>query len=112
MSPTRVQRPLYAVLVLGLAALMVVVMPGTEARAEPTVTEIEAQINKIWLQAEPLIEEYNGVHEQFKKNKAKQAELLKKIVPLERQVDLARLRIGVETDKDLFEGHSCWQSDW
>ena len=95
MSPTRVQRPLYAVLVLGLAALMVVVMPGTEARAEPTVTEIEAQINKIWLQAEPLIEEYNGVHEQFKKNKAKQAELLKKIVPLERQVDLARLRIGV-----------------
>src|SRR5262245_45550205 len=74
---------------------MLVVMPGTQARAEPTVTEIEAQIQKIWLQAEPLIEEYNGVHEQFKKNRARQAELQKKIEPLERQVDLARLRIGV-----------------
>jgi peptidoglycan DL-endopeptidase CwlO len=94
-SPTRVQRPLYAMVVFALATLMLVVMPGTQARAEPTVTEIEAQIQKIWLQAEPLIEEYNGVHEQYKKNKAKQAELQKKIEPLERQVDLARLRIGV-----------------
>jgi cell wall-associated NlpC family hydrolase len=70
-------------------------MPGTEARADPTVAEIEAQIQKIWGDAEPLIEEYNGVHEQYKKNKAQQDELAKKIEPLQRQVELGQLRVGV-----------------
>ena len=69
-------------------------MPATVARAEPDVQAIEAQITAIWLEAEPLIEQYNAVHEQYKENQAKQAELAGKIEPLERQVALAQLRIG------------------
>ncbi len=91
-----VRRSLPAVLLTGaLAALMLLVMPGTQAHADPTVAEIEAQINKIWADAEPLIEEYNAVHEKYRKNKAKQAELAKRIAPLAKQVELAQLRVGV-----------------
>jgi cell wall-associated NlpC family hydrolase len=73
---------------------MIAVMPGTAAHAEPTVAEIEAQIRAVWQEAEPLIEEYNGVHENYRKNKAKQAELKKKLAPLQLQVDLAQVRVG------------------
>jgi hypothetical protein len=91
----RVNRPLTMLVASVLAGLLIVVMPGTEARADPTVAEIEAQIQALWNKAEPLIEEYNGVHEQFKKNQAQQAELAKKIEPLQRQVELGQLRVGV-----------------
>jgi len=107
-APARVHEPRYLrpphkrnwparhmLLASAIAALMVVVMPGTQAHADPTVAEVEAQINKIWAGAEPLIEEYNEVHEAYKKNKAKQTALARKIEPLARQVDLAQLRVGV-----------------
>jgi len=78
-----------------MASLMIVVMPGTQAHADPpTVAEIEAQITKIWGEAEPLIEEYNGVHEKYKKTQAQVADLAKKIEPLQRQVELGQARVG------------------
>lgn len=98
MAVTRVTKGLrystQALLASVFAALMIVVMPGTQAHADPTVAEIEAQISKVWAQAEPLIEEYNGVHESYRKNKAKQAELEKKLEPLRLQIDLAHVRVG------------------
>ena len=94
MARKRVHRTRQAVLA-GILAVASVVVPGAQAHAEPSVAEIEAQINKIWNEAEPLIEKYNGVHEQYLKNKGMQAELQKKIEPLQRQVDLGQLRIGV-----------------
>jgi cell wall-associated NlpC family hydrolase len=78
-----------------VTALLVVLALPAAAHAEPTLQEIEAQINKIWSESEPLIEEYNAVHDEYKANQAKQAELAEKIEPLERQVALAQLRIGV-----------------
>jgi cell wall-associated NlpC family hydrolase len=77
-----------------LASLVLVLLPGTEARADPTVAQIEAQIQDVWNKAEPLIEEYNGVHEKYNKNKAQQADLAKKIEPLQRQVELGQIRVG------------------
>lgn len=91
----RVNRPLHLLLVSALASIILVTMPGTEARADPTVAEIEAQINTIWGNAEPLIEEYNRVHEKYKQNKAQQDAINKKIEPLQRQVDLGQVRVGV-----------------
>jgi hypothetical protein len=77
------------------AALLLAGIPGSPARADPTTpAEVEKQIRAAWAKAEPLIEEYNGVHDQYKKNKAKQAELQKKLEPLERQLELAHLRVG------------------
>ena len=65
------------------------------ARAEPTVAEIEQQINAIWADAEPLIEQYNAIHEQYQKNLAKQTALQKQIEPLQRQVELGQVRVGI-----------------
>jgi cell wall-associated NlpC family hydrolase len=79
-----------------LAGLLLAGISGTPAHAAPTTpAEIEKQIQTLWNKAEPLIEEYNGVHEQYQKNKATQANLQKKIEPLQRQLELAQLRVGV-----------------
>jgi cell wall-associated NlpC family hydrolase len=48
----------------------------------------------VWNKLEPLIEQYNGVHEQYQKNKAQQDDLLAKLAPLQRQLDLGQIRIG------------------
>ncbi len=96
--------PPFRVAAAGLFALVVLLsMPATVARAEPDVQAIEAQITAIWLEAEPLIEQYNAVHEQFKENQAKQSELAGKIEPLERQVALAQLRIGAIASR-IYQG--------
>jgi cell wall-associated NlpC family hydrolase len=70
------------------------------------VAEIEAQIQKIWNDAEPLIEHYNAVHEQYQKNKSMQDQLQKKIEPLQRQVDLGRLRVGAMAAAVYKGGHA------
>jgi hypothetical protein len=85
----------YQLALAGLLTILMVVVPGAVAHAGPSVAEIEAEINKIWAEAEPLIEKYNAVHEQFQKNRALQAELQKKIEPLQHQVELGQQRIGV-----------------
>jgi cell wall-associated NlpC family hydrolase len=76
------------------AALTFVMMPGSQARADPTVAEIEAQIAQVWQESEPLIEQYNGVHEKYKQNLARQAELTTSIAPLEAQLAEAQERVG------------------
>ncbi|MFF3869469.1 NlpC/P60 family protein [Micromonospora sp. NPDC001898] len=64
------------------------------AYAEPSVDEIEAQIDKKWEQLEPTIEQYNKVRAQLKLNKQKSAELQKKIEPLALETELAMNRVG------------------
>lgn len=94
MAPARVNGSL-RVLATIFAALLLAGIPGSPAGADPTSpAEVEKRIREAWAKAEPLIEEYNGVHDQYKKNKAKQAELQKKIEPLERQLELSQLRVG------------------
>ncbi|HEX6873799.1 MAG TPA: hypothetical protein VF163_22080, partial [Micromonosporaceae bacterium] len=94
MYRTSVHRPRRAALSVVLGALVLALLPGGQAQADPTVAQIEAQITKIWNEAEPLIEKYNEVHEQYKKNKAKQAQLQKQIAPLQRDLDFGQARIG------------------
>lgn len=121
MAPARVHRSIppprartrstLALLLAGtVASLLLVVVPQGPAHAwayaEPSVAEIEAQIAKIWSTAEPLIEEYNEVHEKYRKNKAKQAALAKKIEPLLRQVELGQLRVGVIAAQVYKGGHA------
>jgi peptidoglycan hydrolase CwlO-like protein len=79
-----------------LAGLIALAIPATQAFAAPTqsVTDIEAQIDKVWATMEPLVEQYNGVHYQLTQNQAKQAALEKQMGPLQVQVDLAETRVG------------------
>jgi cell wall-associated NlpC family hydrolase len=90
----RVPKTPRILLASGLAALMIVVMPGTQAHADPSVSDIEAQISTVWNQLEPLIEQYNGVHDQYMKNKAQQDDLASKLAPLQKQYELGQVRIG------------------
>jgi peptidoglycan DL-endopeptidase CwlO len=92
--PRKLRRALTRVLA-GFAVLTITaVVPATQAHATPTPTEVEAQIDQVWGQLEPLVEQYNGVHYQLTQNQAKQAALLKQMGPLQTQVDLAEVRVG------------------
>jgi len=80
--------------VMTTAALIVGMLPATPAEAEPTLAEIEAQIDAKWLQLEPVIERYNKVHSQLKANQKKSVQLRKRIQPLSLQAQLATYEIG------------------
>lgn len=80
--------------VLGAFVFVVGLLPATHAYAAPSVEEIEKQIDQLWNQLEPIIEQYNNIHNQLKKNRQKSAELASKIEPLELQVELALAQIS------------------
>jgi Cell wall-associated hydrolases (invasion-associated proteins) len=73
------------------AAVMVLLLPSV-AHANPR--DIEAQIDQLWREAEPLIEQYNAVHAEYEQNLAKQAELEAAIAPLAAQLSEAESRVG------------------
>jgi len=76
--------------------VIVGLVPATHAHAAPApnAQQVEAQIDQLWNQLEPLVEQYNGVHYQLSQNLAKQAALVKQLGPLQMQVDLAMTRVG------------------
>jgi peptidoglycan DL-endopeptidase CwlO len=90
----RSPRSLLVSLVASLAVVVVGLAPATNAYAQPSVQQIEAQINDLWNQLEPLIEQYNGVHYQLQQNLQKQDQLSKQLAPLQMTVDLAMTRVG------------------
>lgn len=87
-------RRLVVSIVAASVAVIVGLLPATHAYAAPSPQEVEAQIDQLWSQLEPLIEQYNGVHDQLNKNLAKQADLNKQLEPLQMQVDLSMARVG------------------
>jgi cell wall-associated NlpC family hydrolase len=64
------------------------------ASAEPTVAEIEKQIDEAWNQLEPVIERHNATRQDLAKKKQQADALGKRIAPLQLQVDLAMARVG------------------
>ncbi|WP_155369320.1 C40 family peptidase [Catellatospora vulcania] len=95
MTPLRTaSRSLTRALVL-VAAMLVGVAPALPAHAEPSISEIEAEISKTWEKLEPLIEDYNKVHSELKKLQKKAATLDAKLQPLRVTVEVTRTRVGV-----------------
>ena len=78
--------------VVAVAAAVLVLLPTSVSHANPT--DIEAQIDQLWREAEPLIEQYNAVHAEYEQNLARQAELQAAIAPLEAQLSEAKERVG------------------
>jgi len=82
----------------GLAVLafgaLVALLPAAHAHADPSVQEIERQIDEAWVKLEPIIEQYNQVHSQLKSNQAKAAALQKQLQPLELEVEIAMSRVS------------------
>jgi cell wall-associated NlpC family hydrolase len=87
--------------VLGVIAMFV--LSGTHAYADPSIGDIEKQLAADWAVAEPLIEQYDKVHEDYEQNLAKQASLEQQIKPLQLQVDLAQIRVGAIAEQ-AYEG--------
>lgn len=77
-----------------LAVLALVGLLASPAQAQPAPDAIEDQIDVLWREAEPLIEQYNLVREQYEQNLARQAELVDQIQPLAEQYAAAQQRIG------------------
>ncbi|MFV2104577.1 NlpC/P60 family protein [Micromonospora sp. LOL_024] len=80
--------------VLAAAAAFGAGLLAAPAYAEPSVDEIEAQIDKQWQQLEPTIEQYNKVRAQLRVNRAKSKDLQKKIQPLALETELAMNRVA------------------
>jgi cell wall-associated NlpC family hydrolase len=74
--------------------LIAVAATNTTAYAQPSVSDLEAQINQAWNTLEPLVEQYNMVHGQLQANQAKSAALQAQMKPLQLQVDLVLARVG------------------
>ncbi|MFG1742655.1 NlpC/P60 family protein [Micromonospora chalcea] len=81
-----------------LAALVgtAVVLTGgaTAAHAEPSVAEIEAQIDRDWNKLEPVIEQVNDVREQLAARRRQADALGRQIAPLQARVDAALGQVG------------------
>ncbi len=78
-------------LVAVIATVLATLAPATHAAASP---DPQAQIDKLWNQLEPLIEQYNGVHTKLLADQAKAAALQQQLEPLQSQADLATSRVG------------------
>jgi peptidoglycan DL-endopeptidase CwlO len=76
------------------AVLTLVGATNTTAYAQPSVADLEAQINQAWNTLEPLVEQYDALHSQLQANQAKAATLEEQIRPLKLQVDLMQTRVG------------------
>ena len=88
-------RTLVGSLVAALAGLLVALAPTTHAYAEPTVAELEAQIDTKWHVLEPFVEQYNAAQIKLDDAKGKAAKLQVQIQPLQDQIDVARARVTV-----------------
>lgn len=77
-----------------VAVLFVGLLPAAPVHAEPSVEEIDAQIDKQWDQLEPTIEQFNKIRVEIKANQKKAADLEKKIQPLSLEAELSMTKIG------------------
>lgn len=80
---------------LGLvAALFALLLPATTAHAQQTVAEIEAQIDELWAELEPMIEEHNAARMELDEKQEQADRLAEKIAPLQLKVDRAMAEVG------------------
>ena len=68
----------------GLVAALfcALLLPATTAHAQQTVAEIEAQIDELWAELEPMIEEHNAARIELEEKQERADRLAEKIAPL------------------------------
>ncbi|PZG22294.1 glycoside hydrolase [Micromonospora craterilacus] len=81
---------------LAVLATAAVILAGgaTAARADPTVADIERQIDEDWNRLEPVIERHNATRQDLAAKRRQADALAARIAPLQRQVDQAMDRVG------------------
>lgn len=84
----RVHRTLLRTLLCGVVAVAVLA-PGGAALADPSVNQVEDQIEKAGGELEDIIEAYNGINENLRATQAAAAALEGKMRPLEEKLNAA-----------------------
>ncbi|MFC7546283.1 NlpC/P60 family protein [Plantactinospora sp. GCM10030261] len=90
-------RPRWSVLSTALSAiagLAITLVGAAPAQAEPSVTEIEKQIDVAWNKLEPVIEQHNAARQELGAKRKQADALAKKIAPLQAEVDRVTGKIG------------------
>lgn len=90
----RTRRSLFTTTLAALASIAVLLVGVTPAHAEPSVAEIEKQIDEAWNQLEPTIEKHNATKQDLTAKKKQVDALAKKIEPLQAQIDVAMGRVS------------------
>ncbi|MET7421758.1 NlpC/P60 family protein [Dactylosporangium sp. NPDC005555] len=90
----RARRSLLRTLIIGAVSL-VIVAPASVAKADPTLAEIEAQLDKVGDEFEATVEAYNKVNEELANAQAANAELQKKLQPFEASAAAATANVDV-----------------
>ena len=81
------------------AAAAVLVAPAAPVHATPSPGGVEDQIDGQWNKLEPVIEQYNNVHNKLVANRRKQSDIQKRLTPLEVQVNVAMSQVrGMAAD--------------
>ncbi|HEX6500955.1 MAG TPA: NlpC/P60 family protein [Micromonosporaceae bacterium] len=67
--------------------------PATHAHAAPSAADLQARLDQEWNQLEPVIEQYDALHDALAANQARARQLEERIRPLALQVDVVRTQI-------------------
>ncbi|HEX7746243.1 MAG TPA: NlpC/P60 family protein [Micromonosporaceae bacterium] len=92
--PPIVRRPLVRAALAALVGLSIVVTGANPASAEPTVSDIEKQIDEAWNKLEPVIEKHNAARQELAVKRKQADALARRIKPLELQIQLAMGKVG------------------
>ncbi|HEX2773418.1 MAG TPA: NlpC/P60 family protein, partial [Micromonosporaceae bacterium] len=83
-----------AVALVALLSLSIVLTGATPAGAEPSVSDIEKQIDEAWNKLEPVIEKHNAARQDLAAKRKQAQALARRIQPLELQIQLAMEKVG------------------
>ena len=86
------------------AAAAVLVVPVSPAHAAPSPGSVEDQIDQQWNKLEPVIEQYNNVHNKLLANRKSQVALRKRLTPLEVEVDVAMAQVRGLAGEAFWQG--------
>jgi cell wall-associated NlpC family hydrolase len=92
--PLLAPRSIVKVTLAALVGLSIIVSGASPASAEPSVSEIEKQIDEAWNKLEPVIEKHNAAREGLAAKRKQAAALARRIQPLELQIQLAMSKVG------------------
>ncbi|MBB5871081.1 cell wall-associated NlpC family hydrolase [Allocatelliglobosispora scoriae] len=87
-------RALLTLLLTVVASFGVLLGSGTAVHADPSLSELEKQIDVAWNKLEPAIEEHNATKIKLSQQRKKVEAIQAKILPLQLKLDIAMDRVG------------------
>lgn len=93
-SPLRFRRSRLTVALAAMLGVSIALVGAMPAIADPSVSDIEKQIDEAWNKLEPVIEKHNAARQDLAAKRKQAAALARRIKPLELQIQLAMDKVG------------------